>query len=162
MRLENILAKIEELRIIKEEIGALFEKDFATQKELDQELISEGLIYVSHYFYNFTKDFTNFFQYNNSFYSSKISDFLLPDLFYKANVQKIYFEVYCIKSKQEVIVFKKSRGSDNLLLKFSSGISLSESEYAKLLDHPDKEKLLQFLLSDKENGYIAKLILSDK
>lgn len=155
MSLQNILAKIEEARILREEREILYQKLGAVESEIYQELIAEGLIYLNHYMINFTNELQKFFNYNNTYYSSNILDFLLPDLFQKCTIDSLYFEVYCIKSKSEMVVFRRNE------LVFVKCNSLSETEYNKLMVHPDKEKLIQFLITDKENGDIAKLILSN-
>lgn len=160
--LKNILGKIENVSILKAKYDALIEERNKELKQAGEEVIQElknnNFIYQSCYVQNFTSELENFVRYYNSFYSAKVLDFLLPNLFEKCLKENLYFEVCCIEPKFETkIMFVKATG----VLRFVNCNELSEKEYSKLLAHSDKEELLKLLLTDKESGEKAKKILSN-
>lgn len=152
MTIQEILDRAEKLRNSKntpdEGTDCLY--------DLRKEIINSGFPYICRYHDKTNSRLEAPIQVFNLFYSATPWDFLTTGLFKNDTFSISYY-------KRDIVELVYGIDRNELYsrrLQFGPNNHLTKEEYEKLIIHPDREKLLEFLLADEASGDIAKQILS--
>ena len=154
MTIQEILDRAERLRIYK---NASYLPDGSVDclYDLRKAIRNSGFTYICRYHDKSNSELEAPIEVFNWFYSSTLWDFLVKGLFRNEKTKSKFIVYYCQKA-----IAQLSYGIEKARIKFGENNYLTEEEYEKLIIHPDREKLLEFLLADEASGDIAKQILS--